>query len=421
MRTQSAGMMTRFYGCSTLALLLSLGAGCTNDQGLSPGSGKGGTTAGSGGASASGGSQGTGASQSSSSVTSGGGSVGTAGAVGNGGTTGTGGSSARGGTLESGGKLGSGGASATAGASASAGMSGSGGASSSGGALGSGGRSGSGGASSTGGALGSGGRTTGGSTGSSGGAADGGASSGGEAVKSAGCGKTSALKNNGYNTLGSRQYYLRLPANYDNTHPHRLILGLHGATGKGTDVAPGFWGLYALSNGSTIFIAPDASGGLWSAASDTTFVGDILKAVEADLCIDTTRVMLEGFSQGAAMSWTLACSLPKVFRAVVGHSGGGVTPPKSCEPVAYFGSGGLQENVTQTSQSDQFAKWNGCTIETFAKPSTGGHACYDYKGCPAGYPVRWCPFDGQHTPSPNDSGKSSSWMPSEVWPFFSQF
>jgi poly(3-hydroxybutyrate) depolymerase len=240
-------------------------------------------------------------------------------------------------------------------------------------------------------------------------------------VPSAGCGKASALTNSAYNKIGSRQYYLRLPAPYDNSHPYRLILSLHGATGKGTDVAPGFWGLYDLSKGSTIFIAPDASGGLWSAASDTTFVGDILKAVEADLCIDTSRVMLEGFSQGAAMSWTLACSLPTVFRAVVGHSGGGVANPTTCQPVAYFGSGGLQENVTQTTQSDQFAKWNGCTIETFAKPATGSHACYDYKGCSAGHPVRWCPYDGPHTPSPNDSGKSTSWMPSEVWPFFSQF
>jgi poly(3-hydroxybutyrate) depolymerase len=160
---------------------------------------------------------------------------------------------------------------------------------------------------------------------------------------------------------------------------------------------------------------------LWSATSDTEFVAAILKAVEADLCIDTTRIILEGFSQGAAMSWTLACSSPGVFRAVVGHSGGGVTNPKSCEPVAYFGSGGLQENVTQTTQSDQFAKWNGCTVESFAKAPTGGHACNDYKGCSDGHPVRWCPFDGPHTPSPTDSGQRTSWMPQEVWTFLSQF
>jgi poly(3-hydroxybutyrate) depolymerase len=131
--------------------------------------------------------------------------------------------------------------------------------------------------------------------------------------------------------------------------------------------------------------------------------------------------MLEGFSQGAAMSWTLACSRPKVFRAVVGHSGGGVANPKSCEPVPYFGSGGLKENVTQTTQTDQFAKWNGCTVSSLPTAPSGGHVCTNYQGCPAEAPVRWCNFDGSHSPSPNDSGKNTSWMPSEVWPFVSQF
>jgi poly(3-hydroxybutyrate) depolymerase len=265
----------------------------------------------------------------------------------------------------------------------------------------------------------------GGPAGGAGGLGAGGAGGATNAVPSSGCTKTPTLKNNGYNTItsggSSRQYYLRWPPAYDNTHAYRLILGLHGATGKGTDVAPGFFGVYDLSKGSTIFIAPDASGGLWSAASDTTFVDDILKAVEADLCIDTTRVELEGFSQGAAMAWTLTCSRPKVFRAVVGHSGGGVANPTTCQPVPYLGSLGLAEGNGQKTQTDQFAKWNGCTIETLPTAPTGGHVCTDYKGCPAGYPVRWCSYDGGHTPSPNDAGKNSSWMPSEVWPFLSQF
>jgi poly(3-hydroxybutyrate) depolymerase len=254
---------------------------------------------------------------------------------------------------------------------------------------------------------------------------------------SAGCGRAPTLKNspsnNSFtqNTLTisgkSRQFIIRWPDDYKNTSPYRLILGLHGATGKGADVAGSsssegpYFGLWDLSKGSTIFVAPSADGGLWDAANDTAFVKEILKTVEGDLCIDTSRVMLEGFSQGAAMSWTLGCNITGVFRAVVGHSGGGVANPSQCQPIPYFGSGGKQENVTQTTQSDQFARWDGCTIETFAAAPTGGHACNDYKGCSAGHPVRWCPYDGPHTPSPTDSGKTMSWMPSEVWPFFSQF
>jgi len=129
---------------------------------------------------------------------------------------------------------------------------------------------------------------------------------------------------------------------------------------------------------------------------------------------------VEGFSQGAAMSWTLACSKPGVFRAAVGHSGGGVTNPKSCEPIAYMGSLGLQEGNGQNTQTDQFAKWNGCTITTLPRAPTGSHVCTDYTGCPSGKPVRWCSYDGGHTPSPSDQGKSSSWMPMEVWGFLSK-
>ena len=330
---------------------------------------------------------------------------------------------------------GSGGATALAGRAGSAGGSGNAGQSASG--AGGGASAGAGGSNSSaaggsGGSGGNGNHAGSGGTPSGGGPAGGAAGSGaggmggaGGVVRSGGCSKAPTLKNNGYNSMtsggNSRQYYLRWPPAYDNTQAYRLIISLHGATGKGTDVAPGFFGLYDLSKGSTIFIAPDASGGLWSAATDTTFVDGILKAVEADLCIDTSRVELEGFSQGAAMAWTLACSRPKVFRAVVGHSGGGVANPTTCQPVPYLGSLGLSEGNGQNTQTDQFAKWNGCTIDSLPRAPTGGHVCTDYKGCPAGYPVRWCSYDGGHTPSPNDAGKNSSWMPSEVWPFLSQF
>jgi pimeloyl-ACP methyl ester carboxylesterase len=178
-----------------------------------------------------------------------------------------------------------------------------------------------------------------------------------------------------------------------------------------------------LSEGTTIFIAPDAVNGLWSSATDVEFVDDILEQVEADLCIDTTRVMLEGFSQGGAMSWALACARPNVFRAVVVHSGGGVARPATCAPVAFMSSLGQDESggAGQTSNSDFFAMQNGCTVQTLPKAPSGGHACSDYEGCSAGSPTRWCDYDGGHTPAPNDSGQGTSWMPNEVWTFLKQF
>jgi hypothetical protein len=43
------------------------------------------------------------------------------------------------------------------------------------------------------------------------------------------------------------------------------------------------------------------------------------------------------------------------------------------------------------------------------------------QGCRAGHPVRWCPFDGDHTSSSIDRGQNTTWLPHEVWNFFSQF
>jgi poly(3-hydroxybutyrate) depolymerase len=214
-----------------------------------------------------------------------------------------------------------------------------------------------------------------------------------------------------------------VPEDYDKEHPYRLILGFHGATGNGSQVAPSYFGLWDLAQGSTIFIAPDAVGGFWSADDDVTLVDDIVEQVEADLCIDKNRIALEGFSMGGALVWTVACARPGVFSAAVVHSGGGLPRPASCEPVPFMSSLGSQESggVGQVSNSDFFAESNGCTVETLPKAPNDGHACSNYEGCPAGQPVRWCDYDGGHTPSPTDLGQSTSWMPEEVWDFVTQF
>ena len=258
---------------------------------------------------------------------------------------------------------------------------------------------------------------------------------GGEVQMSDGCGQTATLEDSPstnsfvYNTIQSggaeRRFIMRLPQNYDSSQPYRLILGFHGATNNATHVAgnPAFFGLYELAEDSTIFIAPEAVEGIWSADADVTFVDDILSRVEAELCIDTTRIIVQGFSQGAAMARTLACERPDVFRAAVGHSAGGLGLPSECEPIPYLGSLGTQESMGngQSGQTDFFAMAAGCTIEQFPTAPGGGHICSDYAGCSDGNPVRWCSFDAQHTPLPNDSGEGSSWMPEEVWSFLSQF
>jgi hypothetical protein len=352
----------------------------------------------------------------------GGASTGGSSAAGSGGTstggTSTGGKVATTGGTSTGGR--STGGSSTAGTSGGAVTAGSGG-TGTGGAL----TGGSGGASTAGtGGASTGGIGTAGSSGSGGGGAAGsGGGSGGASMKSAGCGKARTLQD-GNRTLKSgsmdRAYVLRTPTDYDNTRPYRLMIGFHGASGKGTDVAPSFFGIWDLSAGSTIFAAPTAVDGTWKPNIDNTMVSDLVKQLSDDLCIDLNRVMIEGFSHGGAMVWTLACALPGKFRAAIVHSGGGLSLPQSCQPIPFFSALG-NDGSGQGMSSDYFAKTNGCTVETMPMPPAGGHVCTDYKGCSPGFPVRWCDYDGDHTPSPADSGQKSSWVPAEVWNFIKEY
>jgi poly(3-hydroxybutyrate) depolymerase len=166
-----------------------------------------------------------------------------------------------------------------------------------------------------------------------------------------------------------------------------------------------------------IFVTLGAMGGLWSATSDLAYADAVLKQVESELCIDTSKVVLEGFSQGGAMSWYLTGSHPGLFRAVIGHSGGGVQGIPALSSVAYLGSLGTGEGGGQNTQTDQFAKANGCTIDTLPRAETGKHVCTPYKGCKEGFPVTWCSYDGGHGFQDTDSGSNSSWVPGAVWEF----
>lgn len=262
--------------------------------------------------------------------------------------------------------------------------------------------------------------------GAGGGSAAAGSGSGGASStggKSMGCGAMRTLKD-GSQTIQSggtqRTYTLRVPTDYKNDTAYRLVLSFHGAGGSSRDVAPSYFGLWDLAQGTTIFAAPDAAGDkTWKPASDTPLVQDMIKQISGDLCIDTSRIVIEGFSHGGAFTWTLACALPGVFQAAVVHSGGGLGLPQTCKPIPFFSALGT-DGSGQGMSSDYFAKVNGCTVESLPMAPTGGHTCTNYKNCMPGYPTRWCDYDAGHTPSAVDQGQTKSWVPQEVWTFLTQ-
>ena len=285
---------------------------------------------------------------------------------------------------------------------------------------------------------GGGGASAGESSGGSGGSAGGGGSGGDDVKKSAGCGEQKTLQN-GTITITfkgtDRKYILRVPDSYDPEHPYRLVFAFAESGASAMSVASrNYFTLASLDSTQTIFVAPDAANGMgsWSKA-DVELTDAILAELEADLCIDKTRIFATGFSFGGAMSLALACQRADVFRGVAFFSGadltGSCTEPLT-KPIAYYASqasgdssGPPAPTSGRVKQAD-FAAVNGCTPEPNATtfPEAGQpHSCTVYKGCSAGHPTVYCVFNGPHGWEPVDPGETKSWNAPEAWKFITQF
>ncbi|WP_335987538.1 alpha/beta hydrolase family esterase [Glycomyces sp. MUSA5-2] len=266
----------------------------------------------------------------------------------------------------------------------------------------------------------------------------------GIAAATAGCGSAPALTD-GTHTLQSggqsRSFILDVPDGYDPNRPYRVVLGFHWWGGSSTDVATGrtvetgtwaYYGLKRLANESTIFIAPQGIDNGWAntGGRDVRFTDDLLAVVENALCIDTEQRFALGFSWGGAMSYSLACARPDVFRAVAVYGSPGLISgcDGGTQPVAYFGAHGISDNYSGgESQRNRFVQNNGCTARDVPEPAQGSltHVTTAFSGCSADHPVVWAAFDGGHIAAPQDGAPGDSgsrtWLPGETWTFFQQF
>ncbi len=267
----------------------------------------------------------------------------------------------------------------------------------------------------------------------------------GPLAATAGCGKAPALSD-GTHTIQSggqnRSYILRLPTNYDNNHAYRLVFSFHWVGGTAEQVDNGStsgieWSYYGLrvdkyGKGNTIFVSPQGLGNGWgnSNGQDVTFVDDMIRQIEAGLCVDTTQLFASGFSYGGAMTYALACARATVFRGVIVYSGGVLSGCQGgTQPIAYFGIHGLRDGTLNISggrsMRDRFVQNNGCTRQNPPEPAQGSltHIVTWYTGCASGYPVVWGAFDGPHAPNAVDGSAdpyapgARSWTQAEVWKF----
>ena len=298
----------------------------------------------------------------------------------------------------------------------------------------------------------------------SGGRATGGQATGGSAgtgsrdpVPSSGCGKPTSLKGENKYTInvteagaGNREYYLRLPDNYDQNHPYALWFAIHCLNGSAENVAHSepdnranyeYFGMWKLANpaggkGTTIFVAPQGINAGWGqGAKDLAFFRAMMTKFESELCIDTSRIFASGFSMGGSMSYALACAMPEKMRAIAMYSGGSMSGCDQSKrgPVSIFISHGTEDGTctwpgSGVPQINDLAQRCGCQTEDLAakcKPtSLMDPVCVDYKGCNPGYAAQACIFKGEHIGSPGTQGtygKNDTWVPQKHWDFVKQF
>lgn len=272
-------------------------------------------------------------------------------------------------------------------------------------------------------------------------------------IKSAGCGKALGTIKSGtiHISSGSRgDYILDVPTNYDPNTPYRLIFGMHclganaqrvAAADNGDDLS-GYYSMKTLAtkdNIQAIYVAMQGdAGGTWNPSGDPKFFIDVLNQLESNLCVDTTRVFVTGFSFGAMFSYALSLHYPERIRAVATYAPANWNfnpqPTNRKIPIAYYQTTGIDDRTCSWINNDaqktggkycllQHAEDNGCNTSGTIKLATKGsaHVVTEFTECKSGYPVKFSSFDGGHQATASDPGSRENWQEKEAWEFFKQF
>ncbi|HKY39307.1 MAG TPA: hypothetical protein VJN18_25390 [Polyangiaceae bacterium] len=219
-----------------------------------------------------------------------------------------------------------------------------------------------------------------------------------------------------------REYFVRLPANYDPAKPYRLMITHPYGNGRGDS---GTTPLYNAENAEAIFVGPSPNGKFFKYTADSAdvkFFDEMLAVVEGSFCVDQNRIFASGMSSGSWFTNVLGCQRSNVLRAQGNISGcwpdDGRLDPNICNPRNIAGlfihdeDDGTNSIECGMVARDRLLAHNGCSTETMPiEPAP----CVEYQGCKPGYPVVWCQTQGKgHDPQ-------NGFAVPTLYNFFAQF
>jgi polyhydroxybutyrate depolymerase len=226
------------------------------------------------------------------------------------------------------------------------------------------------------------------------------------------------------NQPGPRQYKVHVPTGYDCHVPTPVLFCIHGLQQNGvmfcvngtSGKTAGAKGFVDKSNeAGFILVIPNGYMSSWNGGSghygaaatmnldDVGLMKAILAQVKTHVNVDARKVYTAGLSNGAYMSYRLACEAADVFTAAA-PGAGGIVDKTGCspsQPISILDLHGTADNLVpfseQTPSADAIATKNGCTTTTAAAtvPASGGDTtCVTYSGCPSGIEVTRCSIQG---------------------------
>ncbi|WP_077686651.1 alpha/beta hydrolase family esterase [Tessaracoccus aquimaris] len=234
--------------------------------------------------------------------------------------------------------------------------------------------------------------------------------------------------------------------------PVQVVVVLHGGGGSAATAEAAYGWDRAADRHGFVVVYPESVGQAWNAGSccgraqtvdvdDVGFVGAVVAELLGEQPLDPERVYLTGFSNGAMLSYRIACEAPGVFAAIAPVSGTQLVDCADAKQVSLLAIHGTSDpsvpygggpgsgvgNVDGPSAPDVNQFWR--TVDDCSEPTDqqSGAITRSTAACPSGRTVELITIDGgaHHWPgsassqgNPSNSASNELDATEEIWSFF---